>query len=546
MIALGWGRMPADLWAMLLACLAIGGSIASACGFSGRRSKAVLLAAGTLGICLALTALGRWSDGLATVTPFGWTEGSSIVAEGIVIQAPDNRGDRVDHVVKLERAAVGTGTMMLAMGRVQATLRGGALGVPYGSRVSLRGKVHVLREDEQYDRYLIAQRVHATVAFASMEKLDGRGGNIVLAGLFRARVILEDRVALLLPEPEASLLTGLLTGSRGSMPSDLAEAFQITGLTHIVAISGSNITLILMLLQHALFFLPLKWRLLPCALGIVAFVLFVGASASAVRAGVMGCIGLLALQSGRQKHARLAILWAAFLMLCWNPALLWYDAGFQLSFLAVIGITELEKALRSRLNFLPDILGLKEAFSATMAAQIATTPWIAWSFGRLSIISPLSNVLLAPLIPISMGLGAGTVLLGFLWIPLGRIAMLAAWLPLAGVTRGATFLGAIPFASIETGKVVSAVLLLLSIPGMMWLLRQARPDVQIGPVLAAPGTADALGHRNEAGNLERIRDDARAGPKLPLERWQEQPEERGRQVQEEDICFTDGHRTRVA
>jgi competence protein ComEC len=245
----------------------------------------------------------------------------------------------------------------------------------------------------------------------------------------------------------AGLLDGLLTGSNGGLTENVQADFRTTGLSHIVAVSGSNITVILSVLSGLLFFLPLKWRFLPCAIGIILFTLFVGASASVVRAAITGIIGLIALQSERQNDARLAMLWTAFGMLCWNPWQLWADAGFQLSFLAVAGLIELTPLLEPWLKRVPEIGGMREALTATLAAQFTAVPWGIALFGAVPLISPLSNVLVAPLIPMAMLTGSLGLLVAFVMPPLALIAGLPASLLLDAIIRAAHLLALIPGAS---------------------------------------------------------------------------------------------------
>jgi competence protein ComEC len=225
----------------------------------------------------------------------------------------------------------------------------------------------------------------------------------------------------------ASLLTGLLTGSRGGMPEELLESFRVAGLSHIVAISGYNITIIITLVGGMLFWVPLKKRFPLLVAGIALFTLFVGASASVVRAAVMGVLGLLALQQNRKADIRLLVLWSAFFMLLINPRQLWFDAGFQLSFLAVIGLAELSRPVGKALARLPETLGIRESLTATMSAQISTLPLTMLVFKQLSLVAPFANLLVAPLIPLAMLLGFIGTVLGFAWEPLGLPPSYLAW-----------------------------------------------------------------------------------------------------------------------
>lgn len=271
-------------------------------------------------------------------------------------------------------------------------------------------------------------------------------------GLISLRGSVQSRIGELYPEPHGSLLMGLLTGDRSGLPYDIVQDFRTTGLSHILAVSGFNITLIISMLMSMLFFLPIRWRLIPAGVGVILFVLFVGPSASVVRAAVMGIIGLVAIATQRISHARLSILWAAVAMLIWQPSWLKDDAGFQLSFLAVIGLTELSETIKPYLRRVPEVVGMRDALLATLAAQATATPWSTVLFGSVPMLSPLANVLAAPLIAPAMMLGGISVMASWIWEPLGLLLSAVTWLLLAAILIPSQFLAAVPYAAWDPGK----------------------------------------------------------------------------------------------
>ncbi len=271
----------------------------------------------------------------------------------------------------------------------------------------------------------------------------------MFGGLLWLKQHFEARLNRLFPEPHASLAAGLLTGSRRGIPEHLSESFMRSGLTHIVAISGFNITIVITIVLGALFWLPLRWRLLPATLSIIAFTVFVGASASVVRAAIMGILGLFAITAGRRSDVRLAILWTAFFMLLWNPKHLWYDGSFQLSFAAVIGLAELSTLIKPFLSRLPNVLGVREALEATMAAQLSAVPIGCLLFGNLSLISPFANILVAPAIPLAMLLAFLSAVASYAAFPVGQILAYAGWAVLQWIVLVAECCGRIPFASLH-------------------------------------------------------------------------------------------------
>lgn len=286
-------------------------------------------------------------------------------------------------------------------------------------------------------------------ASADGEIVSSSDGSGWLAWLGAARLGVEHRIQQLLPEPHAGLLTGLLTGGQGRLPDDTRQEFSRTGLSHITAVSGTNITLLLLLLQQIFWWMPRGVRLVLSLAGVLCFSVFVGGSASVVRAAIMGCIGVVALHGGRMVHARAAMLWTLALMVCWDPSSLRDDLGLQLSFLATTGLMESGPMLTPITRKLPDALGIREAVHATLAAQLWAAPWSAKVFGLLPAVGTIANILVAPLVPLAMLFGAIAVPLSAIHMTLGRLAAYIAWLPLEGILQSATRLASAPGAVID-------------------------------------------------------------------------------------------------
>lgn len=376
--------------------------------------------------------------------------GMKVTIDGVIDETPDNRQNLVTYVIDVQRLRTSaTGAWIPTNGRALVTDKTAWPRHAEGSRVHATGKLEaVTMNGEDYDDYLRMRRIDARIARSTYIALITAPKHMTLNGvLTQMRDSVEARISLLFHEPDASLMKGLLTGSRQDMPDALREAFRTTGLTHIVAISGFNITIIMTAIGSLLFFLPFKWRLIPSIIGVALFTLFVGASASVVRAAIMGSLGLVAMQSGRMAHVRLSILWSAFAMLIISPLSLWYDAGFQLSFLAVIGLAELSKPLEPLLRRLPTVLGLRETLSATIAASMSAMPWAAFRFGTVSIISPLANVFVVPLVPLAMFFGFMATVVGFAWLPMGRVASIPAYVLLQAIIESTMFFSHVPLAA---------------------------------------------------------------------------------------------------
>lgn len=250
------------------------------------------------------------------------------------------------------------------------------------------------------------------------------------------RTKIEQRINRILPEPQASFLAGILLGKKRALSEELLEKFNRTSTTHILVVSGYNITIIGAIIIGFLNFLtiPRKYSFWLALLGIIGFVWLVGLSPPVIRAAIMGILILMAIRMGRLYNITNALVLTACLMLLYDPYQLLHNISFQLSFAATIGIVY----LYPRLQKLGEILG------TTLSAQLAVFPFIAYYFGQISIIAPIANLLVLPVIPIAM-------LFGFLAIILGSFFAWPAWLFLTYAIKVVELLSSIPFAAIQIG-----------------------------------------------------------------------------------------------
>ena len=270
-------------------------------------------------------------------------------------------------------------------------------------------------------------------------------------GVYKVKHALEAKVAELFSQPEGAYLAGLLLGGDDRLPKDVAEDFRRTGTTHTVAVSGYNITILAQVLTF-LAILAGFWR--PQAfwvaiVGIVFFVLMIGSPASAVRAAVMGILILWAAKQGRLANSMRAIVLAAALMVWFSPFSLLYDVGFQLSFLAALGIVTIYAPLAEKFNVKTDFLELKSILLVTIAAQLGVLGILIYTFESFSPISLLANLLILPAIPYIMLSGFGVVLLGFVFVPVAKLLSLIVWTALHLEIKVIELLSEIPWASVE-------------------------------------------------------------------------------------------------
>jgi len=320
-------------------------------------------------------------------------------------------------------------------------------------RVEISGGIRAPPADD-YGAYLARIGAAGTLRAESLKLLPARGSlAAALEGLRRAASTGLERA---MPEPEAGLAAGVLIGLRDRVDRDLAADFTIAGASHVVAISGWNIAIVASTLGALAGGLRRRRRAVLTAVAIVLYVVFVGPSPSVVRAGVMAGVALLARELGRPGTAAGALGWAVTALLLLDPA--WVDdAGFRLSVLATAGILAWGSSLTARLagarpsrlrRWLAEILGV------SLAAQAATTPIVLLEFGRLSLVAPLVNLIVVPLVPPAMATGALALAIGVLagmGLPgiVATLVGLPAWALYAAMVATVRAGASMPLASIQ-------------------------------------------------------------------------------------------------
>lgn len=231
------------------------------------------------------------------------------------------------------------------------------------------------------------------------------------------------------PSPQAELFSGILFGGQQNLDYQWKQKMNWAGVRHITAVSGSNIVLLSQILVWLGIALGLyRQRAVGGAAFLIWFYIFlIGSPASAIRAGVMASLLLLAGALGQPNRAQRTVILAAAVMLLIKPSLLRFDIGFQLSFLAVLGLIYLAPLLQSwlalKLKFLQRA-NLAQFLAINLAAWLFTLPLSIYYFGYFSLTSVVANILIAPIIPVIMLLGFLLLIGGFICRP---IAIILAW-----------------------------------------------------------------------------------------------------------------------
>ncbi|MBX4209259.1 ComEC family competence protein [Candidatus Parcubacteria bacterium] len=327
----------------------------------------------------------------------------------------------------------------------------------YGDALTLAGTLKLPESFQTYEggpefdyvSYLGKDGIRYTMSYARAKKTGEGKGNPIVALLISFKSAFMGRVRTLLPEPHASLAAGLILGEKASLPEQVIDDFKRSGLTHVLVLSGSNVTVVAESLLRAFSFLPRAVGQSLGALSIVLFALMTGASATTVRATFMALVMLLARGIGRRYDVVRALVAAAFIMLLENPRILAFDISFQLSFLATIAVIYVSPLVKDRLPFVSERFGMREILSMTISTQIFTLPFILYKMGEISVIALAPNLLVLPAVPYAMLGGFATGAVGF-------VSPVAAW-PIAWITRlvlsymleTTAFFAAFPFATMK-------------------------------------------------------------------------------------------------
>ena len=327
-----------------------------------------------------------------------------------------------------------------------------------GDRIEFSAQPELPPDSGPFADYLRRSGIAGTVLVRDMRL--GATGRSPIEGVRRAA---GDAIAAVLPEPQAGLAAGIVVGLRDRVDRGVANDFATAGLSHVVAISGWNIAMVAACLAAALRGLGRRPRSVATVLAICAYTLFAGASPSVVRAALMAGVVVIARESGRQGAAATALGLAAWLMLVVGPATV-TDAGYQLSVAATAGLlawgTPLAGALRRRATRMPR--WLSETLGVSLAAQFATLPIVLLAFGRLSLVAPLVNLVVAPLVAPAMLIGVVALLAGVL-VSAGVPALLVVpittvgWAVFGGLLVSGHVAAAVPFASLDLPEPWNAI-----------------------------------------------------------------------------------------
>jgi len=375
---------------------------------------------------------------------FAPLEETEVTIEGVVVREPDVR-ENTQHLYVKERES---GELILI-----TTDR--FLEVNYGDVVKVKGTVEKPETFEtdlgrtfNYPGYLRAHGVTHRISFAEVQVISRGEGNLGIVFLLNLKHRFMSSLEAFVPEPAAGLGEGLLLGAKRAMGDELEEAFRRTGIIHIVVLSGYNIMIVAEAIMRLLsfFFLP-RVRMVIGVVVITAFALTVGLSATVVRASIMAVLVLIARATGRTTAILRTLTFAGLVMIAINPYLLAFDPGFQLSFLATLGLILLAPYIERVFHMVPTKYQVREFFVATIATQIMVLPLLLYLMGQFSVVAVVVNVLVLSMVPVAMGLSFITGVLGWISAPLAVFVGYITNLSLVYILTVASLFSALPFAA---------------------------------------------------------------------------------------------------
>lgn len=355
---------------------------------------------------------------------------------GVVISETDYRESDARFVVKTN-----TGEKVLVSTNLLTS-------VNYGDEVRLSGEARRL-EPDGYADYLSKDDIFYTMNRAEVEILSSGNGSFVKTLLLNLKQALVSEMREILPEPESSLLAGLVVSGKQALPQETLEEFRRSGVVHIVVLSGYNITIVAEFLFALFRRLGVRAAASTALAGVSLFTVMAGAPATVLRGAVMVSLLMLGKVFGREGNAPRILLFTGALMVLMNPKILLHDPSFHLSFLAMLGLIYGVPIIDKLFSRIPDRWGLRTLVSSTLATQIFVFPYILYNMGNFSTVFLLTNLAVLSVIPITM-------LVGFVSTTIAFFSNILAWptaflshLLLSWILGVASILGSLPFASLE-------------------------------------------------------------------------------------------------
>ena len=423
----------------------------------------------------------------------GYHTQSSIQVEGLVLDDAGPVGTALRFPIRVERILTEggwvevEGTALVTAGRsAEAAGHRDPPHIQYGDRLRLEGPLTVPPELEEFDypAYLSRQGIGSVMSFPSVTIVDVGQGERLRSALFGVRRSLHASLGKSTPEPEASLGQALLLGMRDTIPDAVLDDFRATGTSHLLAISGLHVGILMALalpVSARVFGRRRSLYLIVPLVAVWLYAVLAGLSPSVVRASIMGTVYLAALALGRPKSILPALGLAAGVMVAVSPNILW-SVSFQLSFAAMAGIATLADPVSRKLqgffgvsdtegaaSRLP-VRAVAMAVGTSAAAILATMPLTAFYFQQVSLVGLPTTLVTLPMLPFALVFHAFAVVLGLVFQPLGTAFGWLAWGATTYIVQVVHLAAKLPIASFEAGRIAPVLVLGYYGMGVAWFV----------------------------------------------------------------------------
>jgi len=441
---MGWWRLRQYVhssWRVALACLFFVIGVAGALAVRIPAWVGIALVPVLLALCCCSWMVALFGTALVAMV-VGLSYGSAHLASRDTYGAFLQQTVAVEGRVKedISKSSSGSYSMQLDAVKIEGVTLPGAIlatgrttgGALRGDRVHLRGTVR-----EGFGSF------PATISTLQISRVErspfGDVGRVLRDGF-------ADKVRVVIPEPQASLGVGFLTGQKSALSDDLSDALKIAGLTHIVVASGYNLTILVRMARKLLLKVSKYLSTLSASAMILGFMMITGLSPSMTRAGLVSGMSLLSWYYGHAFHPFVLLPLAAALTVAFQPSYIWGDLGWQLSFSAFAGVMIVAPLLQVYFFGAREPGMFRQILGETIAAHIVTMPIIALSFGTVSNVAIIANLLVVPLVPLAMLLTFICGVAVLVGMPLVEwIATPTTWL-LTYMTNVANFVAELPWA----------------------------------------------------------------------------------------------------
>jgi competence protein ComEC len=329
----------------------------------------------------------------------------------------------------------------------------------YGKRLLVKAKTSI-PEESGIRRFLLGKGVHRYMITSDYKIKSDNTCNVqcqIMRGIIQMQKGIINKLDKAYPNQVGEFLKGILIGYTDTLPTEIKESFKKTGVSHILAVSGYNMAIIIVLVYQQLINRQISrlfsfWTTITV---MIVFTLLTGAEASIMRAGIFAVIILSAEQLQRYVGGMRPLILCATILVLINPLYMGYDIGFQLSFLAVIGLIVYGQLFKTYTEGIPS-LGILPMIGETLFAQILVLPLLIYYFGQISLISIIANILIVPIIPFAMAWGSITALI----LPL-RIFTYPLIILIQLILSLNQYLASLSWASIVTTPITGYMLIII-------------------------------------------------------------------------------------